>query len=162
MSNSLWPQGLQHARLPCPSLSSELAQIHVHRIKDAIQTSYPVTPFSFSPQSSPTSGSFPMSRLFASGGQIIGTSASVSVLLMNTHSWFPSRLTGLISLLSNEPSRVQHHSSKVSILWHSSFFMVQLSHLCMTAGKKNHSFDYMDLCQQSFKNLTIFKIFTII
>ena len=119
-----------------------------------------VTPFSSCPQSFPASGSFPMSRLFATGGQVIGTSAWASVLPMNTHGWFPLGLTGLISLLSIEPSRVQH-SSKVSVLWHSSFFTVQLSHLYMTAGK-SHSFDYMDLCWQSFKNLTIFKIFTII
>ena len=45
-------------------------------------------------------------------------------------------------------SLLQHHSSKVSILHHSAFFMVQLSHPYMTTGK-NHSFDYMDLCQQS-------------
>ena len=52
---------------------------------------------------------------------------------------------------------LQHHSSKASVLWHSAFFMVQLSHLYMTT-KKNHSFDYMDICQQSdisaFKTLS--------
>ena len=49
---------------------------------------------------------FPVSQLFASDGQSIGTSASVSVLPMNTQGWFPLRLTGLISLLSKGLSRV--------------------------------------------------------
>ena len=62
--------------------------------------------FSYCPQSHPASGSFPMSQLFASGGQSIGTLASVSVLPMNTQGWFPLRLTGLISLLSKGLSRV--------------------------------------------------------
>jgi len=55
-------------------------------------------------QSFPASGSFPMSWLFASGGQSIG--ASASVLSMNIQDWFPLGLTGLISLLSEGPSRV--------------------------------------------------------
>ena len=62
--------------------------------------------FSYCPQSHPTSGSFPMSQSFASGGQSIGTLASVSVLPMNTQGLFPLRLTGLISLLSKGLSRV--------------------------------------------------------
>ena len=97
VSDSLWPQGLQHARLPCPS---------------------------------PTLGDFLMSPFFASGGQSIGISASSSVLPMNIKDWFPSGWTGwtLKSLL-------QHNSLKASILWHSAFFMVQLSHLYMTTGK---------------------------
>ena len=67
-----------------------------------------------------------MNQLFASGGQSIGTSASVSVLPMNVQGWFPLESTGLISLLFR--SLLQHHSLKASILWHSAFFMVQLSH----------------------------------
>ena len=74
-----------------------------------------------------------------SGGQSIGASASASVLPMNIQGWFPSGLTGLISLLSNGLSRIfsgttiQKHQL---ILWHSAFFMVQLSHPYMTTGKK--------------------------
>ena len=60
-----------------------------------------IAPFSSCPQSFPASGSFPISQLFASGGQRIGASASVSVLSMNTKSWFPLGLTGLISLNPN-------------------------------------------------------------
>ena len=63
-------------------------------------------PFSSCPQSFPASGFFPMSRLFTSGGQSTGASASVSVLPMNVQGWFSFRLAGLISLLSKELSRV--------------------------------------------------------
>ena len=74
-----------------------------------------------------------MNQLFASGGQSIGTSASVSVLPMNVQGWFPLESTGLISLLFR--SLLQHHSLKASILWHSGFFMVQLSHPYIPIGK---------------------------
>ena len=95
----------------------------------------PCRPFSFCLQFFPASDSFSMSRLFASSGQSIG--ASASVLPMNIQGWFPLELTGLISLLSKRLSRVflRHHNLKASILWRSAFFMVQLSHLYMTAGK---------------------------
>ena len=62
--------------------------------------------FSFSLQSSPASGSFPMSWLFISRGQIIGATASASVLPMNIQGWFPLGMAGLISLLCKGPSRV--------------------------------------------------------
>ena len=85
----------------------ELAQIHVHRVGDAIQQSHPsVGPFSFCLQSFLASGSFPMSQLFPLGGQSIGASASASVLPMNIRGWFSLGLTGLISLLSKGLSRV--------------------------------------------------------
>ena len=77
-----------------------------------------------------------MSRLFTSGAQSIGVSASPSVLTMNIQDWFPLGLTGLISLLSKGlSSLLQHHSSKASNLQHSAFCMVQLSHSYMTTGK---------------------------
>ena len=63
-----------------------------------------VVPFSSCPQSCPASGSFPVSRLFTSGGQSIGASTSASVLPMNIRDWFPWGLTDLISLLSKELS----------------------------------------------------------
>ena len=84
----------------------------------------------------PESESFPMSQLFWSGGQSIGTSASASVLPMSIQGWFPLGLTGLISLVSKGLLRVlQHHNSKASILWYSAFFMAQLSHPYTTTGK---------------------------
>ena len=88
------------------------------------------------PQSFPASKSFPKSQLFESGGQSIGASASASVLPMNIQGWFLLELIGLIFLLFKILARVlQHRSLKVSILWDSAFFMVQLSHPYMTIGK---------------------------
>ena len=85
----------------------EFAQIHVHWVGDAIQPSHPLLPYSpFCLQSFRASGPFPMSRLFASGGQSFGASASESVLPVNIQGWFPLGLTGLISLLSKGLSRV--------------------------------------------------------
>ena len=84
-----------------------------------------VAPFSFSPQSFPASGSFPVSQFFTSGGQSIG--ASASVLPMNIQDWFPLGWTGWISLQSKGlKSLLQHHSWKASVFWHSPFFIVQL------------------------------------
>ena len=93
-------------------------------------------PFLLLAQSRPASGSFPMSQLFAWGSQSIGISASASVLPMNTQVWSPLGWTGWISLHSKGlSSLLQLHSSKASILGHSSFFIFQLSHPYMTPGK---------------------------
>ena len=83
----------------------ELAQTYVHWVNDAIQPSSSVIPFS-SLQSFTATGSFPVSRLFASGSQSTGVSASALPLPMNIHGWFPLGSTGLISLLSKRLSRV--------------------------------------------------------
>ena len=82
-----------------------------------------VVPVSSCPQSFPTSGSFQMSQLFASGGQSIGTSASTSVLTMNTSHWYPLGWTGWISLQSKGLSRV---FSNTTVQKHE-FFCAQLS-----------------------------------
>ena len=92
--------------------------------------------FSSCPQSFPTSRFFLMRQLFTSSGQSIGASVSASALPMNIQDWLPLRLTGLISLFSKALSRIfSNTSSKASILRHSAFFMVQLSHPYMTTGK---------------------------
>ena len=84
----------------------------------------------------PSIGDFPMSKCFLSGDQSIGVSASASVLPMNIQGLFPLGLTGLISIqFKGLSSLLQHHNSKALILWHSAFFMVQLSHLYMTIRK---------------------------
>ena len=86
----------------------------------------------------PPSRSSPMSQLFTSSGQSIAASASASASVrpVKRQDWFPSGLTGLISLQSKRLlSLLQHHSSKASILQHLAFFMVQLSHPYMTTGK---------------------------
>ena len=114
--------------LPVHHQLPELTQTHVHWVGDAIQSSHPL----LSP-SPPASGSFLMSPLFTSDRQSIGISAPASVLPMNIQDWFLLGLTGLISMLSN--TLPQHHNSKASILQHSAFFMDQLSHPEMTAGK---------------------------
>ena len=80
-----------------------------------------VTPFFPCPQSFPASGSFPMSWLFASGGQSIRASVSASVLPMNIQGWFPLGLTGLISLLSKGLSRVFCSTA----VWKHQFFGAQ-------------------------------------
>ena len=147
VSDSLRPHGLSLTRLPCPLPTPRVcsnACSSSQRYHPTISSS--VVPFSSCLQSFPASGSFPVSQFFTSGGQSIGASASASVLPVNIQDWFPLGSTGLISLLSKGlSSLLQHHSSKTSILWHSAFFIVQLSHPYMTTGKK-HSFDYMDIC----------------
>ena len=106
MSDSLQPHKLQHDRPPCPlptpgvHSNSCLSSWWCH---PAISSS--VVPFSH-PQSLPASESFPMSLLFASGGQSIGVSASASVLSMNTQDWSPLGWTGWTSLQSKGLSRV--------------------------------------------------------
>ena len=74
------------------------------------------------PESFPALGSFPMSQLFTSSGQITGASASASVFSMNIQDWFPLGLTGLVSAVQGTlKSLLQHHSLKASILWRLSF-----------------------------------------
>ena len=80
-----------------------------------------------------------MSQLFASGGQSIGVSASASVLSMNIQD-FRMDWLDLLAVQGTLKSLLQNHSSKASILWHSAFFIVQLSHPYMTTGK-THGFD---------------------
>ena len=138
VSYSLQPQGLQHARLPCPSPTARaFSNSCPSRWSRHPTISSSVIPFSSHFQSFPASGSFPMSQFFTSGGQSIGVIASVSVLPMNIQDWFPLGWTGWISLQSKGlfESLLQHHSSKASILRWSAFFIVQLSHPCMTIGK---------------------------
>ena len=107
MFNSLWPHGLQHARLPYPSPAPGACSNSCPSSWWCHPTiSSSVIPFSSCLQSFPSSGSFPMSQFFTSGGQSIGVSASASVLPMNIQDWFPLRLPGLISLQSKGLSRV--------------------------------------------------------
>ena len=101
-----------------------------------------VVPFSSCPQFFPASGSFPMSQLFASGGQSVGVSASVSVSFSispsNEHLGLISFRMDWLDLLAVQgtlKSLLQQHSSKVSILQCSAFFMVQLLHPYMTTEK---------------------------
>ena len=116
---------------------AEFTQTHVHWVSDAIQISHPLlslSPPTFNP--SQHQGLFKWVSFFTSGGQSIGVSASASVLPMNIQDWFPLGWTGWISLqYKGLLSLLQHHSSKASILQHSAFFTVQLSHPYKTIGK---------------------------
>ena len=132
---------MQHARLPCSIISPTVCSTS----RPLSQWWHPtisssVAPFSSCPKSFPTSGSFPMSRLFTSGGQNIGVSAS-AVLPMNIQGWFPLGWTGWIFLLYKGPSRVfssttvvkhQFFSAKPS-LWFN-------SHICTQSDVVQHYF----------------------
>ena len=141
LSSSLQPHGLQHARLPCPSPSlgacsnsCPLSQWCHPMISPS------VIPFPSCFQSFSASGSFPMSRLFASGGQTIG--ASALFLPVNIQDWFPLGWTGWISLQSKGLSRVfssttvQKHQflDTQPSLWSNSY-------IHYIATEKNHNFD---------------------
>ena len=107
VSDSLWPRGLQHTRLPCPSPTPRACSNSSPLSRWCYPTiSSSVVPFSSCLQSFPASGSFQMSQFFTSGGQSIGVSSSTSVLPMNIQVWFPLGWTGWISLQSKGLSRV--------------------------------------------------------
>ena len=103
VSDSLWPHGPQHTRRPCPSSTPRVYPNLCPLSQWCHPTiSFSVIPFSSCLQSFQALGSFPMSQLFASGGQSIGASASASVLPLNTQGWFPLGWTGWISLQSRD------------------------------------------------------------
>ena len=149
MSDSLWPNRLQHARLPCPSPTPRSYSnscpsswwCHPTILSSVIHFSSRLQPF-------PASGSFPMSLFFTSRGQSIGVSASASGLPMNIQDWFPLGWICWISLLSKGPSRVFSNTTvqKAPILQCPVFFVVQLSHPYMTTGKT------IALTRQTFVN----------
>ena len=138
MSNSLWPQGLQPARLPCPSPTPGATQTHVHRIGDAIQPSYPLSHTLLLLPSI-----FPSMRVFSNESVLltrwlkcwgfsfnIGPSNEYSGLISFRMDWLD-----LLAVQGTLKSLLQHHSSKASVLRCSTFFIVQLSHPYMTTGK---------------------------
>ena len=107
VSNSLQPCESQHTRPPCPSPTPGVhsdSRPSSQWCHPAISSS--VVPFSSCPQSLPASESFPMSQLFAWGGQSTGVSALASFLPMKSQGWSPSEWTGWISLQSKGLSRV--------------------------------------------------------
>ena len=120
MSDSLRPHEPQHARFPCPSPTP---RVHPN-LHPSSQWCHPaiscsVIPFSSCPQSFPASGSFPVSQIYASGGQSIGLSASTSVLPMNTQDWSPLGWIGWVSLQSKAHTRNQFmFVSECSFLCH--------------------------------------------
>ena len=137
VSDSLQPHGLQQARLPCPSPTpGACSNSHPSSWWCHPTIWYSIVPFSCL-QSFPASGSFPMSQFSTSGGQSIG-SFCFNITPCNEYSGLISFRIDWLDLLAVQgtlKSLLQHHSSKVSVLWHSAFFMVQLSHPHMTTEK---------------------------
>ena len=150
MSSSLWPHGLQHARLPCPSRTPITYSNSCPSCRWCHPTiSSSVVPFSSCPQSFPVAGSFQMSQFFASGGQRIGVSASASVLPRNIPDWFP--LDGLVGSPcsprdSQESSPTPQFKSIDSSV---PSFLYSTTLTSIHDHWENHSFDSMDICWQS-------------
>ena len=150
---TLLRHGLQYTELPCPSSSPRVYPSSCPQnwwCHPTISSS--VALFSFCLQSFPASGSFPMSQLFTSGGRNIGASASASVLPKSIQGWFSLGLTGLISLLSKGLSDSQESSPAPQFESINSLALCLLYCLALTSVhdyRKDHSLDYMDLCQQS-------------
>ena len=133
VTDSLGPHGLQHARIPCPSLSPGVrhAQTHVHWVNDAIQPSHPLSPASL-PAFNPSQhhGLFQWSDSphirwpkYCSFSFSISPSNGYSGLISFRIDWLD-----LLAVQGTLKSFLQHHSSKASILLRSAFFMVQLLH----------------------------------
>ena len=138
VSDSLRPHESQHARPPCPSPSPGVHSGSCPSSQwchPAISSS--VVPFSSSPQSLPASESFPMSQLFSWGSQSTGVSALVIIPSKEIPGLISFRMDwlDLLAVQGTLKSLLQHRSLKASILWHSAFFTVQLSHPYMTTGK---------------------------
>ena len=136
VSDSLRPHESKHSRPPCPSPAPG---VHPNpcplcrRCHPTVSSS--VVPFSSCPQSFPPSGSFQMSQLFTSGGQSIGV-FSFNISSSNEHPGLTSFRMDWLDLLAIQgtlKTLLQHHSS--SVLLHSAFFIVQLSHPYLTTGK---------------------------
>ena len=138
VSNSLRPHESQHARPPCPSPTPRVHSdscLSSRWCHPAISSS--VILFSSCPQSLPASESFPMSQLFAWGGQSTGVSALASFIPKNTQDWSPLEKTGWISLQSKGLSRV---FSNTTVQKHQ-FFGAQPSSQSIHDHRKNHSLD---------------------
>ena len=141
VSDSLRPHESQHARPPCPSPNPGVhSSSHPSswRCHPAVLSS--VVPFSPSPQSLPASESFPMSQLFAWGGQSIGISASASVLPKNTQDWSPLGWTGWISLQSKGLSRVFSNTTVQSTNYSALSLLHSPTLTSIHDHWKNHSF----------------------
>ena len=122
-SDSLWPHGLQHTRLPCPSWTPGVYSSSCSLSQWCHPTiSSSDVPFSSRLQSFPASASFQMTQLFTLGSQSIGVSVSTSVLPKNVRNWFPLGWIGWISLKSKGLSRV---FSNTTVQKHQ-FFAAQL------------------------------------
>ena len=138
MSDSLWPHGLQHTRPPCPSATPRVSSNSCPLSRWCHPTvSSSVVPFSSHLQSFPASESFLVSQFFASRwpkyysfSSSISPSSEYSGLTSFRMDWLD-----LLAVQGALKDLLQNHSLKASVLWHSAFFIVQLSHPYMTTGK---------------------------
>ena len=138
MSDSLRPHESQHARPPCPSPTPT----HIHRVRDAIQPSHPL--------SSPSPPAHnPSQHQSLSNESTLRMrwpkfwSFSFSISPSNDHSGLVSFRMDWLDLLAVQGTRkslLQHHSSKASILWRSAFFTIQLSHPYILKGSQIQTF----------------------
>ena len=137
MSDSLQSHGLKYARLLCPSPSPRAGSNSCSLSRwchPTILSSF--RPFASCLPSFTASGSFPISQLFTSGGQVLESHISISPsnedsgLISFRIDWFD-----LLAFQGILKSLLQHHNSKISVLWHSDFFTVQSSHPYITTGK---------------------------
>ena len=143
MSGSLRPPGLQHAKIPCLSLSpgvcSNLCPLSWWWY---LTISSSVSPFFSCSWSFPATGSFSVSWLFTSGGQSIGDSTSESVLPMNIQSWLPLGLTGLISFpINGKTDPPKQNKTKTSHLWFGGQIQENLSKI---RGKGNRRWEWWE------------------
>ena len=136
MPNSLQTHGLQHIRCPCPPLSPRVCSSSCplsHWWHPTISSF--VAPFSSCPQSFPASESFPVSRLFTLGSQILEfrfqhqSFQRIFTLISFSIDWFD-----LLAIQGIFKSFFQHHNLKASILWYSTFLLVQFSQAYMANG----------------------------
>ena len=125
----------------------QFAHTLVHWVGDAIQPSHSVSPFSSCPQPFPASGSFPVSWLFASSGQVIG--ASTSFLPLTIQGWCSLGLTGWSSCNPRDSQQSSPASQFKSINSSAPSFLYGPNLISVHDYWKNHTFDYMDLCRQS-------------
>ena len=140
---TLWPHGLQHARLPCPPLSPRICSSSCPLSQGCYLTILSsATPFSSYLQS------FPVSQLFIPSGQNIGDSASASVLPMNIQGWSPLRSNALISEHSKGLSRVFSSTIQKHQIFGTHPSLWSNSHIYTWLLEK-HSFDYTDLWRPS-------------
>src|SRR5574337_1079330 len=137
LSDSLGPHESQHSRPPVHHQLPESTQTQVHRVGDAIQPSHPLSSLLLLPPIPPSI------RVFSSESTLCMRwpnywSFSFSISPSNEHPGLTSFRVDWLDHLAVQgtlKSLLQHHTSKASILWHSAFFIVQLSHPYMTTGK---------------------------
>ena len=130
---------MNHSSQASLSITNSQSSLRLTSIQSVMPCSHLILcrPLLLPPPTLPASESFPMSQLFAWGGRSTGVSSSASFPPKKSQGWSPSEWTGWISLQSKGLSRVFSNTTiqKASILWHTAFFIVQLSYPYMTTGK---------------------------